>query len=250
MDFFSLVTFNLTGRMHHYQAFYIGLSFGIRLFLSIVFSMFIFQKGLSQPHARPFKLSNIDQSTFSFEVDTLKESEFYRLTGNLIGEKPFYGKTVDNDSLNDYLSSRIVEKDSCYIFTNGKKEELKICDRNGTTDRSNTSYKLLGIQCGYLIVHNFGYEWWRYILIDLQSLEYHKLDDMPIFIGCEYVYSQGNYYLQGQFVLIDLVNEQRLEFDSYNWILDKCFRHENNFYFEFTSKIDLSEKFYAAIKFH
>lgn len=74
-----------------------------------------------------------------------------------------------------------------------KNNAITMCNIKGNNDRTGQLFKVLGSECGYVIVQNGGYEWWRYVIIDQKINEFLILPDQPVFIGCNYVYSEGDY---------------------------------------------------------
>ena len=196
--------------------------------------------------AYPFKITVNDSSTMEYQIDTLTKEQFGNSTRTLTKRTVpilYKKKTSTLESL-----SGIIHLDSC-IKIEHKNNSITLCNRKGKNDRTGQLYKVLGSECGYIIFQNGGYEWWRYIIVDEETNEFYILPDQPVFIDCDYVYSQGNYYTEGQFKIIDLADRKHLRFDSFNWSLTTYFRHEIQYYFEFTTPNSPQLKKYARFEF-
>lgn len=196
---------------------------------------------------RPFELYPEEGNTITFTVDTLTKDKFESLAAHLKEEQQTY-QVGEADSSLVFRLKGVTEADSClYIPTPGKK--LRFCNKQGVEYKSGEAHRFLDSKCGFIILESSGYEWWRYFLIDQETNEYFQFRDQPVFMNCDYAYSYGNYYLEGQFTLHDLVNRRKLIIDFYNWMLSNCFRQDNSFYMAFSSNTHSETKYYIRLKF-
>lgn len=212
----------------------------------IILFLTITNNGYSQTTDQ-LKLYGIEKSTMSYTVDTLTQSEFFKATESLRDPQLRNVFNEHIDSLKLKLKT-LREGDSC-VFIDNKSKTLQLCNKRGRTEKESEFYRFVGYECGYVIVLNGGYEWWKYILIEPITGNHYITFEKPIFIGCSYVYSFGNYYMEGAFKLNDLISNKSISYDSFNWILEKCLRSENSFYFEFSSNRNITNKKYLKLTF-
>jgi hypothetical protein len=127
------------------------------------------------------------------------------------------------------------EKDSCLII-NGIDNKIVICNnRNRKDDLSWTSFKYLDYQKGYLIIQKEGNERWEYILFNPRTRNYKYFEHPPCFLNDSIVYCSANYYGEGGFQIMQLTGKSYFGFETYNWVLEECYRIDKVFYFSFRS---------------
>lgn len=219
----------------------------IALLCTLGFILLNNANSIAQSSERPFKFYIEKGSTFNVEVDTLTKGEFGKETVALKKELPLYNTRGTNDSLL-YRLKHVTQSDSC-LYISSEKRKLRVCDKNGEGSRSGEIYRFIDEKCGFVIMENGGYEWYRYFLIEVNTNELFQFRDIPVFIDCDYAYSYGNYYTEGQFTLHDLVSKRKINIDFYNWLLSHCFRKDNSFYMEFSSNRNYDRKHYIRLQF-
>jgi len=178
------------------------------------------------------QLRIVEDSLFSYKIDTISEELFTSITSSLQEERPNYNTASTNDSLINLLESFDV-LDSCIVIPRND-ESIKICRRKGFCYKCGEHYRILDKKCGTLIIVKSWYEGGEYFLVEFLNEKFYQFNSEPIFINCDYAYSYLNYYGEGVFTLYDLISYQKLELLTNNCPLNKCFRQENNFYFSFT----------------
>ncbi|GAA0190792.1 hypothetical protein GCM10009122_52710 [Fulvivirga kasyanovii] len=219
----------------------------VALLCILGFILFNNANAIAQSSERPFKFYIEKGSTLNIEVDTLTKEEFGKETVALKEELPLYNARATNHSLL-YSLKHVTQSDSC-LYISSEKQKLRICDKNGEGYRSGEMYRFIDEKCGFVIMENGGYEWYTYFLIEVNTNELFQFRDIPVFIDCDYAYSYGNYYTEGQFTLHDLISKRKTNIDFYNWHLSHCFRKDNNFYMEFSSSRSHDRNRYIRLQF-
>jgi hypothetical protein len=193
----------------------------------------------------PFRVHVTENSTWKLTLDTITATEFGKTKGLL----PQNRKT-NSDSLLNMLAKQypqaITLADSCCTL-HARDTVLQVClKRPPANDRLWTGFKAIGIEQGFLLLGHFGYESWGYMGFNPETRQYFLLPDEPRFIGTEFVYSAGNYYMEGQFQIWNLKTNKMYAFFLYNWELTASYHNENSIFFELKSG---TEKKYLRLRY-
>jgi len=208
------------------------------LFFIIFTPSFVYAQNSSQ-----FNIKISDSTNLAYSIKNLTEEQFENSITDLTQEQHNYDLKPPNDSLLNKLNNILV-LDSCIMITERGKE-LKLCNKKGNCYKCGELFRVLDYNCDNLIIQNGGYEWWRYIIVS--NTDYFVLPDKPIFVDCKRVYSYGNYYTDGQFEYRDLSSKKKLHFDTFDWMIEFCYRMSNTFYFEFSSPNKIRERKFVAL---
>lgn len=192
----------------------------------------------------PSKIHVIDNSTWKLTLDTITATEFDKTKA--LG--PLTRQT-NSDSLLNVLTTRhpnaITRSDSCCTLL-ARDTVLRLCHKIAAEFKGSTGFKAIGIDHGFLLLEDWGYETWSFTGFNPQTRQYFLLFDEPRFIGSEFVYSAGNYYGEGQFQIWNLKTNKMYGFVLYNWELTAFYRNDNSILFELTSS---KEKKYLRVRY-
>jgi len=107
---------------------------------------------------------------------------------------------------------------------------FKICNQKEDNIKSETSYRFVDYQYGYLIVEHTGYEQWEFVLFNPKSRVLKLTNNLPYFANDSIVSSSGNYSGDGNFQLMQTNGNLYFGFESYDWEINECYRINKKFY--------------------
>lgn len=203
---------------------------GIRAFLLIGF---IWSAVSCYAQQIPFLLTVNERSNWKgIKIDSIPYLDFHdEKMVKLVKEKKMNGDSLLRVFARRYAQS-IVLSDSCCILK-GIDKELKFCNRRPKDDKLSTGYGAVGFQNGYLIIMDSGYESWSYTCFDPVTRKYAETLDKPRFINREIIYSLGNYYSEGQFMIHDVSQNKLFGFATFNWELTGWYQQDRSIYLRF-----------------
>lgn len=216
----------------------------------ICFVLLLFMNFYSEAQSKyEFRFKIIESSNLSVKVDTINKEVF----NNFHKENPLPDYFIkDSDSLLKALVSENINilklKDTCLVFIT-KEEEEQLCKYiPDPYSKNQTDFKLIGHKKEYLIFEKSGYEWWEYFCFNLKTQQGFYTMNLPIFNSDVEIFSYGNYYLEGQFEILDIENEKYYGFDCYNWELTDLYKIEETFYLKFKSNDKVHEEKFIKIE--
>ena len=181
-------------------------------------------------------------STWKLTLDTITAREFVKT--NVVWQPE---RKTNSDSLLNVFTKQypqlITKTDSCHSL-HARDTVLQWCRRKPADEHGWTGYKAIGVEQGFLLLANWGYESWDYSGFNPQTRQYFLLPDEPRFIGKEFVYSVGNYYGEGEFRIWNLKTNKSFAFGLYNGGLTASYREGHSVFFEVTSN---NEKTYYRL---
>ncbi|GEM_PF-4591928 len=218
----------------------------MRLLINFIFYFFV--STLIAQSEYELKLKVNEKSDLAVVVDTISEKKF-----NLfLRDNPkldFFTKNSDSllkRVLFEY-NNIIKIKDTCLVFKALESEE-KLCKYIPEPfNKGFMNYEVMGQKKGFLVFEKTQYEWWEYFCFNPETQKSFYTKNYPIFISDKLVFSIGNYYLEGQFEILDLERNKKYSFDSFNWEIVRFYRVNKTFYLNFKNNHDNSESRYIKI---
>ncbi len=205
-------------------------------------------------------LFTIAQSKYDFNLKVLEKSNILVKVDTI--DQDIFSKSLKKNPLPDYFikdSDSILKlilfkhkdvltlNDTCLVFKTTNKEK-KLCKYTSQTAFKNyKDFKLIGQKSNYLIFENIGYEWWEFFCYNPKTKKSFTTMDAPLFISKNLVFSYGNYYLEGQFEILDLDMNKYYGFITYNWELIELNRINKSFYLKFKSNDEENDNRFIKI---
>lgn len=222
-------------------------------------------------HAQEFvkKFSFPGYINIKYQVDSIDSAEFFNFkkTGieilhpsqNFFNWDSVYAAWEEQRRLNKiYMDSVFKElytnypkafelKDSC-LFLFAKDTLQKIC-MNFSENHSAEGYSFEKYQHNCLIIEHGGYEWGEYLIFNPAEGRLKTVENIPVFINDSIVTSAGNYYSEGSFEILNMKDNSRFAFVTFDHELLESFLKETTFYFAFRpNKKHKSSNEYYKIK--
>lgn len=166
-----------------------------------------------------------------YKLDTLNETDF-----NLV-ESKYHShdlKNVSPVSEADFVKiyPNIFRKiENGYEFRSWDGRRIEVVNRD-TLEKPKDfhQYKFEGNYCNFALIYTTGYESWSYLFVDLSDGTTFSIGGKPHTNNCELIYSTSNYYGEGMFEVVDVINKKILSLYFDLWDAEKVINIGKEYY--------------------
>lgn len=166
-----------------------------------------------------------------YKLDTLNETDFNIVESNYQSHDIMNVSPVSEADFVKIYPNIFHTIENGYEFRSWDGSWIEVVNKD-TLEKSKEfhQYKFEGKYCNFALIYTTGYESWSYLLVDLSDGTTFSIEGKPHTNNCELIYSTSNYYGEGMFEVVDVINKKILSLYFDLWDAEKVINIDKEYY--------------------